>query len=117
MKEMLRTLLAERFQLQTHREIKNGSVYALVVAKSGMKLEVTKHRNDLSSHTSFTVDLKKRIFHAEGFNMDALAAFLADILRQFVVNRTGLFGKFDLYLEFARNEEDCQQFAQTTGSP
>jgi uncharacterized protein (TIGR03435 family) len=35
---MLRTLLADRFQLRLHRETREMSVYALVVAKSGPKL-------------------------------------------------------------------------------
>jgi uncharacterized protein (TIGR03435 family) len=99
MKEMLRTLLAERFQLQTHRETKNGSVYALVVARSGMKLEVTKSPNHRTSHTSADTD-GKRTFHAEGFNMDELAASLAAILRQTVVDRTGDAGKYDFELSW-----------------
>jgi uncharacterized protein (TIGR03435 family) len=99
MKEMLRTLLAERFQLQTHRETKNGSVYALVVAKSGMKLEVTKNPDHRTSHTSAAAD-GKRTFYAEGFNMDELAASLANILRQTVIDRTGAVGKYDFELSW-----------------
>jgi uncharacterized protein (TIGR03435 family) len=37
--EMLQALLAERFQLKIHRENKDQSVYALVVAKGGPKLK------------------------------------------------------------------------------
>src|SRR4029077_19782644 len=37
--EMLRTLLAERFKLTIHRENKEQSVYALVVAKGGHKMK------------------------------------------------------------------------------
>ncbi|HEY1341222.1 MAG TPA: TIGR03435 family protein [Bryobacteraceae bacterium] len=37
--EMLQALLAERFKLQIHREKKDQSVYALVVAKGGPKLK------------------------------------------------------------------------------
>jgi uncharacterized protein (TIGR03435 family) len=36
---MLQTLLADRFRLQTHREKRNQQVYALVVAKTGVKLK------------------------------------------------------------------------------
>ena len=39
MMAMLRTLLAERFQLKVHRETREGDVYALVVAKGGPKLK------------------------------------------------------------------------------
>lgn len=37
-KEMLRTLLADRFKLRVHYETKEQSVYALVVGKNGSKL-------------------------------------------------------------------------------
>jgi uncharacterized protein (TIGR03435 family) len=36
---MLRTLLAERFQLQVHHEMREVPMYALVVAKNGPKLK------------------------------------------------------------------------------
>lgn len=38
-REMLRTLLADRFKLRVHHEMKEQSVYALVPAKNGPKLE------------------------------------------------------------------------------
>lgn len=37
-RQMLQTLLADRFQLKVHREKKEGPVYALVVDKKGSKL-------------------------------------------------------------------------------
>jgi uncharacterized protein (TIGR03435 family) len=37
--EMMQSLLADRFKLAFHREIKEQSVYALVVMKSGLKLQ------------------------------------------------------------------------------
>jgi uncharacterized protein (TIGR03435 family) len=40
-KEMLRTLLADRFKLRIHYEMKEETVYAIVVAKNGPKLQGT----------------------------------------------------------------------------
>jgi len=37
--EMLQALLADRFKLTTHRDTKEHSVYALVVAKTGLKMK------------------------------------------------------------------------------
>jgi bla regulator protein BlaR1 len=39
---MLRALLEDRFQLRVHRETKEGPVYELTVAKSGLKMEHSK---------------------------------------------------------------------------
>ena len=44
-KVMLQNLLAERFKLTLHRETKELPVYALVVAKNGPRLEVSKGDN------------------------------------------------------------------------
>src|SRR5436305_2075328 len=46
-RQMLQTLLAERFRLAVHREAKDMPVYALVVAKNGPKLkEATEQQNE-----------------------------------------------------------------------
>src|SRR4051812_2976455 len=42
MRQMLQTLLADRFQLQVRRESKEMPVYALVVGKNGPKLQAAK---------------------------------------------------------------------------
>jgi uncharacterized protein (TIGR03435 family) len=39
---MMRELLGDRFQLKIHRETKQGAIYALTVAKSGLKLQPAK---------------------------------------------------------------------------
>jgi len=38
-REMLQALLLDRFQMKTHHETKDFSVYAVVVAKSGLKMK------------------------------------------------------------------------------
>src|SRR5580700_6209169 len=42
-REMLRTLLAERFQLRSHSEIRKMPVYELVVDRKGSRLPTTKN--------------------------------------------------------------------------
>ena len=39
MRQMLQTLLSDRFQLKAHTEVRKERVYALVVAKGGPKLK------------------------------------------------------------------------------
>src|SRR5215469_5486615 len=38
-KQMLRTLLADRFKLRVHHEMKEETVYAIVIARNGPKLQ------------------------------------------------------------------------------
>jgi uncharacterized protein (TIGR03435 family) len=42
---MVRTLLAERFKLKVHRETREMHVYALTVAKKGLKMKITSDVN------------------------------------------------------------------------
>jgi uncharacterized protein (TIGR03435 family) len=43
---MLRNMLAERFHLRAHREMRNVPVYALVVSKGGLQLKVSESSED-----------------------------------------------------------------------
>jgi uncharacterized protein (TIGR03435 family) len=88
-REMMRTLLAERFQLQTHRETRDVPSYALVVAKGGHKLKPSTEPTG-GGHTRAS---------AKGMHMEttrgtteALASQLSNTAGRPVVNRTGLDG-------------------------
>ena len=48
-KIMLQTLLADRFKIALHYDAKNESVYKLIVAKSGPKLQESKEKGEPSS--------------------------------------------------------------------
>ena len=55
LKLMAQTLLADRFQLKVHREMRPVPVYALVIAKSGPKLQTPKpgERPNIESYPGF----------------------------------------------------------------
>ena len=93
--EMLAAVLADRFKLAVHRETKELTVYALVVAKNGPKLKkgepgdnnTSSRRGHLTAQTS----------------MRGLAVFLAGPnvkLGRPVVDKTGLDGVFDFNLDW-----------------
>lgn len=90
--QMLETLLAERFKLAVHREPREGRVYALTVAKGGVKLqpvEATGGSTTSATRASLTV---------EGASMDRVAGALSRHLDFPVVNQTGLDGVYSFKL-------------------
>jgi len=97
-KPMLLALLEERFGLKTHRESREVSGYALVVAKGGSKL---KPAGDVP---------KPFITYPGGLeggpaDIDALAYLLSNLVKQPVVNKTSIAGNYDLRLQFAREDD------------
>jgi uncharacterized protein (TIGR03435 family) len=58
--QMLQTLLAERFKLVIHRETKDQSVYALVVAKGGPKLKESEPDPPAPEVPAETSDVPKK---------------------------------------------------------
>jgi len=94
---MMQALLAERFHLAVHRESKEMPAYALVVAKSGPKLQQVEpggtSMNDNESNNS-------RRITAERASMAVLAETLARIVEHPVVDRSGLQGVYSLKLQY-----------------
>jgi len=100
--QMLRTLLHERFQLETHPETKELPGYTLVVGKGGPKMRpiVTEDSNS-NSHG----DGRATLLTAKGVTTAQLADFLTRELGEFVVDRTGLAGKFEFEMRWARDQQ------------
>lgn len=99
MKEKLRTLLADRFQLKLHRETRPASVYSLTVAKGGPKLPAPgNHDRSWVGVIRSPSSLSMVGYRA---TTSLLASKLEDILERPVVDGTGLTQEFDCKLEFA----------------
>jgi uncharacterized protein (TIGR03435 family) len=94
--EMLQAVLAERFKLAVHRETKELTVYALVVAKNGPKIQkADPGEGDTTSRRGHLT--------AQRTSMHGLARFLAGPnvrLGRPVVDKTGLDGVFDFNLDW-----------------
>jgi uncharacterized protein (TIGR03435 family) len=89
---MLQDLLAERFHLELHRDMKTVSAYVLEVAKNGPKLEKSQGAGDSSTSSGHgRLDARQT-------DMDLFAKVLARSMELPVVNRTGLEGRFDFKL-------------------
>jgi uncharacterized protein (TIGR03435 family) len=90
---MLQTLLAERFKLILHREMKPVQAYVIEVGKNGPKLEK-------GDGTGAKTDNGRGNLVVTNTTMDRFAEILSRQMDLPVVNQTGLEGVFNLKLKW-----------------
>ncbi len=100
-REMLRSLLEERFKLRVHRETKEGPIYALVVEKNGPKLKKST-ASDVSYSVGGPRGVVKLIFKKVPMNFFANQIASHAQLGRPVLDRTGLAGEWDFELTFVQ---------------
>jgi uncharacterized protein (TIGR03435 family) len=118
---MLQTLLEERLQLKVHTEPRETAVYELTLPSGKPKFQEVKP--DSCTPIDFTTPLKPdnatkycgggsqrltgsgtTVAEWTAITMDELAGrMLPAVVDRLVVNRTGLTGRYDIHLEFARS--------------
>jgi bla regulator protein blaR1 len=91
----VRALLEERFQLKIHREARESPVYALVIAKSGSKLQAD---GNATAHREFGLRVGRGELTGTVASLEMLTTALSNQLGRPVVDRTGLSGTFDYRL-------------------
>jgi uncharacterized protein (TIGR03435 family) len=115
MRQMLQTLLADRFQLKVHMETRKESVYALVVAKGGPQLKPpdTAKQPFVSYGRTGAVEREavSELLIGQNATMAMLAARLGPHLGRPVLDRTGLQGSFDFRVEYAGSEAQAEAAA------
>jgi len=91
---MVQSLLAQRFQLTVHQEIKDDSIYELVVAKGGPKLKAAAEGENESERVGPS--------SITGTNtpMSLLAKPLSQLIGRSVVDKTALTGKYDFAVQW-----------------
>lgn len=96
---MLQAILADRFKLRVHTETRDRPIYALVIAKGGVKLKPwpadAKPQGSWWGNNSINL---------RGEPIDRLAFCLADGLDKVVVDKTGLTGKYDITLTWTPDD-------------
>jgi uncharacterized protein (TIGR03435 family) len=134
---MMQALLADRFKMTLHRESKESSVYALVVAKGGMKMKESPLDPDtddgpgkanvdvnvVGSERGATINMGKGASVAfEGQRLVAkkvTMVYLVDSLARFVdrpvVDMTGLTGTYDCTLDY--NLDDVRALILSSAPP
>lgn len=98
MRQRLQALLAERFQLTIHREKTEQSAYALVVARSGSKLQPAAVKEGERARPMMRMGRGQ--LSGQGVPLDMLVTSLSSQLGHPVLDRTGLTGNFDFTLEW-----------------
>lgn len=111
---MLQDLLAKRLGIMVHKEVREQKVLKLVVGKQGVKfqrhipLPEDVNENEDKSSSPHSMGLKTEPskipgqirFVGTNKEIKSLAAFLEFMLRQRVVDETGLVGRYDFAFEF-----------------
>jgi uncharacterized protein (TIGR03435 family) len=121
LREMLQTLLADRFDLKVHRETKELPVYALLVGKNGSKMQLSTDASAAGSPppangpATFTRGApgggpvgRGGLIVVQGGNtqlngsmtMPQLANALSTFLGRRVLDKTGLEGNYDVKLQW-----------------
>jgi bla regulator protein BlaR1 len=123
---MLQALLEDRFKLKVHRETREVPVYALTVAKGGLRLQRREEGScaPLPDPTNFRpgqkLDLSKTcgtVWFAKkreapgswtadmhGMSLDEFAKTLGRATDRPIVDKTGIAGLFDFHLEFSPDQ-------------
>jgi len=119
---MLQTFLEDRLKLKIHRETRDIPTYGLSVAKGGIKMERLEDGSCLSSGSAQqpTSAVQKPLcsqgsmarsgqnneiqgMDFRAINMGDFIGVLKYYLDRPVVDKTGLAGRFNLHLQFARD--------------
>jgi uncharacterized protein (TIGR03435 family) len=109
----VRILLADRFQLKAHKETKEMPVYALTVAKNGLKFQPAANTD--VTRTGLRIrrgDTGKPEITGTRIPMEVLTKTLSDQVGRTVIDQTGLQGNYDFKLTFT---PDMGQSAETDG--
>jgi uncharacterized protein (TIGR03435 family) len=97
--QMMQALLAERFKLALHREKKELAYYALVVAKGGSKMHEASGAPVGAPPASAPQATQGQLrIISNSMPMSTVATLLSRYMRAFVVDQTGLNGRFEVKL-------------------
>src|SRR5215510_1964190 len=123
---MMETLLEERFQLKIHREKKEFPIYALEIAKGGLKMTEAPRLPELENADprapqEFTgggsnqgvsinlgpgssVSFSNNKFEAKRLTMPSLAGTLERFLDRTILDKTDLKGSYDFFIDVTADD-------------
>ncbi len=98
---LLQPVLADRFRLKVHHEARPILVYNVVIAKGGLKMKESVPPAGSAQPAPCRIDASRRgsaIVHS--CSMDMITHMLEDGPGRFVVDQTGLTGRYDFELHY-----------------
>jgi uncharacterized protein (TIGR03435 family) len=98
-RQMLQALLADRFKLKVHRELREMNVYALVTGKNGSKLKESAPDANPMGYMN-VIGRNYRATRAKATMDDVVQAITNSFLDRPVLNKTGLTGTYNLSLTY-----------------
>jgi uncharacterized protein (TIGR03435 family) len=103
LRAMLRTLLAERFKLTVHREMKEMPVYNMVAGKNGIKFPEIKPGEPRPAPAPRRQGAEGGMFAA---NLSALADMLSspNLMGRPVLDKTGLTGNYAIDIQYGPDD-------------
>jgi uncharacterized protein (TIGR03435 family) len=115
---MLQTLLADRFKMSLHREMKQMPVYALTLGKNGSKLKESAGDGECSGHVGVVPGGQS--YSYSHCPIERLVGNLSNgLVDRPVVDKTGLTGKYDFRFEatpifMSRRQPDLTELSPFT---
>jgi uncharacterized protein (TIGR03435 family) len=99
-RQMMKSLLAERFKLKAHREMREMPVYDLVVGKNGPKFKAAAADADSAPH--YGGGGRNWEFTAQKITMPELATMIENngFVGRHLVDKTGLAGSYKIHLTY-----------------
>ena len=116
LRQMLQTLLADRFQLKLHREAKDLPVYELVIGKNGSKLKEVPPEVEPARAARRPGAARKVGGSAPTVmktQLPMLAAIIANFVDRPVLDKTGLTGTYEILWD----QQELLQDLRAAGKP
>ena len=98
LRQMLQGLLADRFKLALHHQVKELPAYVLLVAKGGPKFK----ESETQGEASIDPQPNRMAVVVQRTPVSQLVEGLSNILRAPVLDQTGLKGKYDVTINIAK---------------
>lgn len=118
---MLQELLANRFKLAVHHELKELPVFALLVAKNGPKLRESQPGNavetEIKGIDGLILRSQRGVLEVHDISMAGFARIMNGQLGQTVLDKTGLKGHYDLILKWTPEEAHIPADPTVMGGP
>jgi uncharacterized protein (TIGR03435 family) len=115
---MLQTLLADRFHLKVHHEMREVPVYEMVVAKNGPKLQKAASERECVGIPVGSTACPGRLsggmgrgITAKALELSQLAQFLSGFADRPILDKTGIGGLFDIKTTPWRPDQPGPNFA------